>query len=92
MKIELYNSQIVEAIALDQHEYVASLRTMARPELSSKQVEDSVGVELHSFCRSLLEAVACLLLRRKDVAVFVSALQRWGHARKKTQQKSPRKK
>ena len=37
---------------------------------------------MHSLYRSLLGAVAFLLLTRIDVAVFVSALQRWGHAPK----------
>ena len=41
-----------------------------------------VGAELHSLYRSLLGAVAFLLLIRIDIAVFVSALQRWGHSPK----------
>ncbi|MFM7987955.1 MAG: hypothetical protein ACKPKO_52445, partial [Candidatus Fonsibacter sp.] len=35
---------------------------------------------MHSLSRSLLGVVAFLLLTRIGVAVFVSALQRWGHA------------
>ena len=37
---------------------------------------------MHSLYRSLLGGVAVLLLTRIGVAVFVSALQRWGHAPK----------
>ena len=37
---------------------------------------------MHSLYRSLLGVVAFLLLTRIDFVVFVSALQRWGHAPK----------
>ncbi|MFM7978185.1 MAG: hypothetical protein ACKPKO_02620, partial [Candidatus Fonsibacter sp.] len=48
--------------------------------MSTKKSDEAAGAELHSLYRSLLGAVAFLLLTRIDVAVFVSALQRWGHA------------
>ena len=60
--------------------YASALRTIAHAELSSKKSDESAGLELHSLYRSLLGVVAFLLLARIDVAVFVSALQRWGHA------------
>ena len=69
-------------ITLDQNEYAASLRTIAHADLSGKKSEDEVSPELRSLYRSLLGAVAFLLLTRIDVAVFVSALQRRGHAPK----------
>ena len=67
-------------ISLDQNEYAALLRLIARPDLAWKIAEDAAIPELHSLYRSLLGAVALLLLTRIDIAVFVSALQRWGHA------------
>ncbi|MFM7978361.1 MAG: hypothetical protein ACKPKO_03515, partial [Candidatus Fonsibacter sp.] len=74
--------KVTKAIYLDQVEYASALRTIAHSELSSKKSDEAAGVELHSLYRSLLGAVAFLLLTRIDVAVFVSALQRWGHAPK----------
>jgi len=63
-------------------EYASSLRIIAHLDLMSKKAVDAVCAELHSLYRSLLGAVAFLLLTRADVAVYVSALQRWGHAPK----------
>ena len=63
-------------------EHASSLRIIAHSDLLSKKSEDAVRAELHSLYRSLLGAVACLRLTRADVAVYVSALQRWGHAPK----------
>ena len=74
--------KVTKEISLDQMEYASSLRIIAHPELMSKKAEDAVCAELHSLYRSLLGAVAFLLLTRADVAVYVSALQRWGHAPK----------
>ena len=65
---------------LDQHEYAKAQRTIAHPDIGSKPAEDAVCTELHNLYRSLLGAVAYLTLTRLDIAVFVSALQRWSHA------------
>jgi hypothetical protein len=59
--------------------YASSLHTVSHADLAVKKAEDAVCVELHSLYRSLLGAVAFLLLMRTDIAVFVSALQRWEH-------------
>ena len=67
---------------MDQTEYASSLHIIAHPGLSIKKSEDAVSAELHSPYWSLLGAVALLLLTRADVAVYVYALQRWGHAPK----------
>ena len=90
MKIEWHNftncgvrhtqDKVTKSISLDQVEYASALRTIAHAELSSKKSDEAAGPELHSLYRSLLGVVAFLLLTRIDVAVFVSALQRWGHA------------
>jgi hypothetical protein len=53
---------------------------ISHADLTVKKAEDVVCAELHSLYRSLLGAVAFLLLIRIDIAVFVSALQRWGHS------------
>ena len=63
-------------------EYASSLRIIAHSDLLSKKTEDAVSADLHSLYRSLFGAVAFLLWTRADVAVYVSALQRWGHAPK----------
>ena len=71
-----------KGITLDPNEYAASLRTIAHADLSGKKADEVVSPELHSLYRSLLGAVAFLLLTRIDVVVFASAFQRWGHAPK----------
>ena len=43
-----------------------------------KKSEDAINAQLHSPYRSLLGTVAFLFLTRADVAVYGSALQRWG--------------
>ena len=67
---------------MDEIEYASSLRIIAHSGLVSKKSEDAVSAVLHSLYRSLLGAVAFLLLTRADVAVYASALQRLGHAPK----------
>ena len=69
-------------IPFEQNEYAAPLRCIAHAELNGKKAEEPVGSQLHSLYDSLLKAVSFLLLTRIDVAVCVSARQRWGHAPK----------
>ena len=56
------------------------MRTISHAELKSKKSAEAAGPELHELYRSLLGVAAFLLLTRIDIAVFVSALQRWCHA------------
>ena len=67
-------------ITLDQIEYAKNLKAIVHPELHGGNPETPCGTELHQLYQSLLGAVAYLAMTRVDAAVFISALQRHGHA------------
>ena len=72
--------KVMKSVTLEQNAYVAALRMFAHPDSAGKKAEDAANLAMHSLYCLLLGAVAILLLTSIDVADFVSALQRWGHA------------
>ena len=67
-------------VKLDQDEYIKGIKTCISSEITRGASEVKAGPELHAQYWSVLGAIAYAVLTRPDIAVFVSALQRWSHA------------
>ncbi len=70
---------MIHEITLDQTAYAINLRSIAHPQLHGARPEDECCPALHQLYMSLLGAVAYLSHTRLDVAVFLCAIQRYGH-------------
>ena len=75
--------RVTREIPRNSKEYAASLRITAHLDMAGQKGADAASPEFYCAYRSLLGVVALLLLTCIDVAVCVSALQRWGHAPKR---------
>ena len=67
-------------VKLDQDEYIKGIKVCESFEIIRSASEGKAGPELHAQYWSVLGAIAYAVLTRPDIAVFVSALQRWSHA------------
>ncbi len=67
-------------VSLDQIEYVKGISLCVSSEISSSKPEEAASSGLHAQYWSVLGAIAYAVLTRPDIAVFVSALQRFSHA------------
>ena len=67
-------------VRLDQDDYIKGIKLCVSPEIMSEKPESKCGTELHAQYWSVLGAIAYAVLTRPDIAVFISALQRWSHA------------
>ena len=69
-----------KTITLDQFSFLAALRAIEHPQLSTGAEGEACVPELAQLYISLLGALAYATLTRVDVMVFIVALQRHGHA------------
>ncbi len=67
-------------VRLDQDEYIKGIKLCVSSEITGAKPESKCGTELHAQYWSVLGAIAHAVLTRPDIAVFISALQRWSHA------------
>ena len=65
---------------MDQDDYIKGIKVCVSSEITKTASEAKAGAELHAQYWSVLGAIAYAVLTRPDIAVFVSALQRWSHA------------
>ena len=64
-------------VDLDQEEYIKGIRLCVHPDITGKPADSLAEPSLHEQYWSVLGAIAYAVLTRPDIAVFVSALQRF---------------
>ena len=69
----------VEIKEQNQQEYIQGIKLCVHDSISKGKQEEKACPDLHHQYWSVLGAIAYSVLTRPDVAVFVSALQRWSH-------------
>ena len=67
-------------VKLDQDDYIKGIKVCESSEITKSASEGKAGPELHAQYWSVLGAIAYAVLTRPDIAVFVSALQRWSQS------------
>ena len=71
-----------KTVSLDQEDYIKGIKTCVHQDISSKPAESLCESDLHQQYWSVLGAIAYAVLTRPDIAVFVSALQRYSQTPK----------
>ena len=66
-----------KAITTDQTEYIKDIKTINHPDMRNVESDADCSEAVHKLYMSLVGAVACCLITRLDVAVYVVALQRF---------------